>query len=206
MTARRRQTIPGDGRIIKSIAGMGTIYDWRHSSWTPVNGGQITVQAFVHHIPVVRNADGIADFVTLRNVLVSQGLMVQTATDNVGNVALYTPFNYLCYHAKGANSVTAGCEHMHLSTSEPWTKRQMRASAWVIQLCDDKHNVTTQKMASIGSGSGTIRVLSRGQTEHEIVSAKAGYHDRSDPGPGYDHDYVAHCVRFFDQHQHFSGA
>ena len=195
----------GGGRVLKSIKGMGTIYDWRTSPWTPSNGGKIPVNAFVHHIPVVPNMVGIADFIRLRDVLVAQGLMVQTATDREGNVALYTPFNQLCYQARGANSFSTGCEHMHMTTGETWLKKQLRASAWLVQLCKDKHGTPRQR-AQLGSGNGVVRVLRRGQTTHMEVSAKAGYNDRSDPGSGYDFEYVDHCVDFFDKHGHFEGA
>src|SRR5215207_3196520 len=57
--------IIGNGKILKRIPGMGTVYDWRASPWTPANGGRITPVVFVQHIPVVPNMSGIADFVRL---------------------------------------------------------------------------------------------------------------------------------------------
>ena len=195
----------GDGKVIKEIRGAGKVYDWRTSSWTPANGGEIRPLMFVHHIPVVRNVAGIGDFITLRNVLVTQGLMVQCATDREGNVALYTPFDQLCYHARGANQISTGCEHMHASTGEAWTKRQLRAAAWVVQLAERKHGIPA-KWGALGAGAGAVRVVRKGQTSHETVSAKAGYNDRSDPGPGFDWAYVAHCVHYFKRYGHFEGA
>jgi hypothetical protein len=161
----------------------------------------------VQHIPVVPNVTGIGDFVTLRNVLVQQGLMVQTATDREGNVALYTPFNVLCYQARGANQVSWGCENMHLSTGEAWSKKQLRAVAWVVQLAEAKHGIPVSK-GRLGAGSGLARVLNRGAVTHEDVSNKAGFHDRTDPGEGEwgEWAYVQHAVRFFREHGHMSGA
>ena len=199
--------LPGGGKVLKDIRGMGKVYDWRTSSWTPSNGGKIPVHAFVHHIPVIRNVKGIADFIRLRDVLVAQGLMVQTATDREGNAALYTPFNSLCYQARGANSFTTGCEHMHFSTSEDWSKSQLRASAWLVNLCKEKHNTPALQRAQLARGAqGVARVTRKGQTTHEAVSKAAGYHDRSDPGPKYDWEYVNHCVRFFRKRGHFHNA
>jgi hypothetical protein len=203
--ARVGDRLIGDGTVLKEIRGMGKVYDWRTSPWTPANGGKIKPLVFVQHIPVVRNVAGIGDFITLRNVLVAQGLMVQTATDAEGNVALYTPFDQLCYQARGANQISTGCEHMHATTGEAWSKRQLRAAAWLVQLAERKHGIPPS-WGALGAGPGVVKVLRRGQTSHETVSAKAGYNDRSDPGPGYDHAYVSHCVKFFKQHGHFAGA
>src|SRR4051794_32633612 len=107
--AKVGERIYGNGRVLKDLPGAGRVYDWRDSAWTPSNGGKITPLIFVQHIPVVPNKDGIADFIRLRDVLVAQGLMVQSATDRDGNVALFTPFNALCYQARGANAVSCGC-------------------------------------------------------------------------------------------------
>lgn len=198
-------SIVGGGKVLKRIKGMGTIYDWRSSGWSPPNGGKIQPLIFVQHIPVVPNVAGIADFVTLRNVLVAQGLMVQNATDRDGNVALYTPMNRLCYQARGANQVSCGTEHMHMSVGEVWTKKQLRASAWLINQAKEKYNLPAH-IASLGSGPGVVRVLERGQTSHRRVSIAAGFNDRSDPGSGYDWEYVYHCVTYYRVHGHFEGA
>lgn len=203
--ARVGDVLPGGGKVLKEIRGMGKVYDWRTSPWTPANGGKIRPLVFVQHIPVVRNVAGIGDFITLRNVLVAQGLMVQSATDAEGNVALFTPFDQLCYQARGANQVSTGCEHMHATTSEPWSKRQMRAAAWLAQLAERKHGITA-KGGRLDPGPGVVKVRRRGHVTHEAVSHKAGFNDRSDPGPGFDWSYMWHCVDYFKQHQHFEGA
>jgi hypothetical protein len=204
-THRVGETLIGGGKVIKEIRGMGKVCDWRTSPWTPANGGKITPLVFVQHIPVVPNVPGIGDFVTLRNVLVAQGLMVQTATDREGNVALYTPFDQLCWQARGANQCSTGCEHMHATTSEPWTRRQMRAAAWLAQLAERKHGIPCRG-GNLDAGDGIVKVRARGHVTHEAVSKKAGYNDRSDPGPGFDWSYMWHCVEFFKQHGHFEGA
>lgn len=198
-------SIPHQGKVLKTIDGMGTVYDWRDSSWTQPNGGRITPLLGVQHIPVVRNVDGYGDLITLVEVLLAQGLMVQQGTDREGNVGLFTPGDYLCWQARGANQVSWGTEHMHLTTSEDWTKRQLRAAAWVNQL-NRRHYGTVGTRASLGSGDGVVRVIHGGQTTHQAVSAKAGYNDRSDPGSGYDFEYVAFCEQFFAKHDDFKGA
>lgn len=205
--ARQASSIIGGGKVLKSIAGMGTVYDWRDSDWTPFSGPftRTTPLLGVQHIPVVRNVDGIADMVTLRNVLVAQNLMVQSCTDAEGNVGLFVPGNILCWQAKGANQVSWGTEHMHLSTGERWNLRQLRAAAWVNQL-NHKHYGTASTRASLDPGDGLVRVVHGGQTTHMAVSNAAGFHDRSDPGPGYDFEYVAHCEQFFSRHGNFKGA
>jgi len=194
------------GRVIADIPGMGKVYDWRPSPWTPVNGGKIRPLLFVDHIPVVPNMAGIADFIRLRDVLVAQGLMVQSATDSSGNVALYTPLNYLCYQARGANSFSAGCEHMHMSTTETWTRRQINAAAYMHWRWW-KYQGGPNRRASLASGNGIVRVVRRGYTTHEDVSHYAGYNDRSDPGTLFEREYdrVEAGVRYFDKHRSFKG-
>jgi hypothetical protein len=211
---KRGQTsgLVGNGRILKEIKGMGTVYDWRDSDWTPVNGGRFGVRGFTHHIPVIRNVDGIGDIVTLRNVLVAQNLMVQTCTDREGNVGLFAPFDILCYHNRGGNQLFTGCEHMHYLASEDWTKRQLRAWAWLIQLCERKHDVIRTRWR-LGYGDGVCRVLEEGQGWHSEVSRYAGYNDRSDPWGSTPHDvvverweYIQSCIKYFELHGHFEGA
>lgn len=212
LSAREGSSITGGGVVLKDIRGIGKVYDWRDSSWTPANGGRINLYGFTHHIPVIRNVDGIADFITLRNVLVAQGLMVQSTTDRDGNIGLFTPFNYLCYHNKGGNQVFTGCEHMHYLTSEDWSKQQLRAMAWLIQLCERKHDVPNRRW-DLDSGNGVVRVRAKGQGWHQEVSDYAGYHDRVDPWGNTSHstiverwEYVQSCIRFFNEHGHFEGA
>lgn len=198
-------TIPHGGVILKTVKGMGTVYDWRDSSWTQPNGGRINPILGVQHIPVIRNVDGYGDLITLVNVLLAQGLMVQQGTDREGNVGLFVPGNLLCYQARGANQFSWGSEHMHLTIDEAWTKRQLRAAAWINQL-NRKHYGTAQHRASLRAGDGIVRVTLGGQTRHRSISYYAGYNDRTDPGDGYDFEYVAHCEQFFDSHGHFEGA
>jgi hypothetical protein len=199
----------GGAKVLKDLGGAGKVYDWRHSNWTPANGGLQTIRAFVHHIPVVPNQAGIADFIVLRNVLVAQGLMVQCATDREGNVALFTPFNVLCYQARGGNFCTTGCESMHMTTSEGWSKAQLRALAWCVQLCEEKHDVP-YSTASISGTSGLITVEKKGQTTHKRVADASKQFNRSDPGwelpDNDDYRYMQHCVRFWREHHTFKGA
>jgi hypothetical protein len=197
--------VVGGGRVLKDLPGAGRVYDWRDSSWTPTNGGPIKPLVFVQHIPVVPNVSGIADFVRLRDVLVAQGLMIHTATDREGNVALYTPFNYLNYQARGANSFSCGCEHMHMTTGEDWTEKQLRAAAWVVNLAKNKHDIPAGT-GELGSGNGVVRVLDEGQVSHQRVSQAAGYNDRSDPGRGYDFGHVRELVIWWREHSSFVGA
>jgi hypothetical protein len=204
-----RQTgasVPHGGKVLKSIRGMGTVYDWRDSPWTQPSGGRIVPYLGIQHIPVIRNVDGFGDLITLEEVLQAQGLQVQQGTDREGNVALFTPGDFLCYQARGANQLSWGTEHMHLTISEAWTKRQLRAAAWVNQL-NHRHYGTPLTRATLASGGpGLVRIIHRGQTTHAEEAKAAGFNDRSDPGPGYDFEYVAHAEQFFAQHGHFEGA
>lgn len=195
----------GDGVVLKDLPGAGKVFDWRASTWTPVNGGKITPLVFVQHIPVVNNTEGIADFIRLRDVLVAQGLMVHCATDREGNVALFTPFDRLCYQARGANSVSCGCENMHASITEGWSEHQFRAAAWVVNQAKDKHGIPASN-GELGNGNGAVRVLRRGQVSHQRVSAAAGYNDRTDPGPGYQFSHVRDLVMHWREHHTFEGA
>lgn len=188
---------------IRSIRGMGTIYNG--SKLLSPSGGTINPQLFVEHIPVVPNSPGTADFETLARVLRAQGLSLQTATDREGNVCLYTALNRLCWQAQGANAVSCGCEHMHMTTTEAWSKKQLRASAWLWVYARDKYGIPA-RMGRMGRGSGIVRVTRKGHVTHKNVSIKAGFNNRSDPGPKYDVAYVMHCVKFYDKHRHFEGA
>jgi hypothetical protein len=192
-------------RIVKSLGGAGRIYDWRGTGLLPPNGGRIRPLVMVEHIPVVPNKAGTDDFITLANVLRAQGLSLQAATDSEGNVALYNSLDALCYQARGANSVSCGVEHMHMSVGEPWTRRQLRASAWLWQYAEREYAIPLRG-ARLASGPGVVRVLRRGHCSHRRVSQAAGFNDRSDPGPGYDWEYVARAARYFKQRGHFKGA
>jgi hypothetical protein len=199
-------SISHGGKVLKSIAGMGTVYDWRDSPWTQPSGGQIVPHLAIQHIPVIRNVDGFGDLITLEEVLQAQGLQVQQGTDREGNIALFTPGNYLCYQARGANQISWGTEHMHLAIGEAWTKRQLRAAAWINQLNHRKFGTPLTRATLANGGPGLVRIVHRGQTTHEAEAKAAGFNDRSDPGPGYDFSYVAFCERYFDKHGHFVGA
>lgn len=199
-------TIPHGGKVLKSVKGMGTVYDWRQSPWTQPNGGRIVPHLGIQHIPVIRNVDGYGDLITLEEVLQAQGLQVQQGTDREGNVALFVPGDFLCYQARGANSLSWGTEHMHMATSEPWTKRQLRAAAWVNLLNHREFGTPLTRATLASGGPGLVRILHRGQTTHEAEAKAAGFNDRSDPGPGFDFAYVAHCEVFFGKHGHMDGA
>lgn len=181
-----------------------TVFDYRRE--TPSNGGIIALRACVHHLPVIRNEPGRQDLDTLRRVLMAQGLMVQFGTDAEGNVAMYTKANRLCYHARGANSVACGIEHMHATVGEPWTERQMRAAAWVAQYLEREFGLPLQ-LADVEPGPGATVVIKRkGHTSHQQISRVAGFNDRSDPGKGFDYSKMFSAARYFKAHGHFVGA
>lgn len=193
-------------KTVREIPGMGgKVYDWRGTGLLPASGGQIRPLVFVQHIPVVPNVPGTADFQTLARVLRVQGLSLQSATDREGNVALYNRLDRLCWQARGANTVSCGCEHMHATTAESWSRRQLRAGAWLAYRAWRDYGIPP-KGGKLGSGPGQVRVIERGHVSHKWVSSAAGFHDRSDPGPGFDWTYLYHCVRFYDAHHHFKGA
>jgi len=192
-------------RMIRAVPGMGKVYDWRGTRLCPPNGGRIRPLVMVHHIPVVANRKGIGDFITLGNVLRAQGLAIQAATDSEGNVALYTRLDELCYGQRGANSVACGVEHMHATVGEKWTERQMRAAAWLAFRAMRDYGIPAHT-AELGAGRGRVRVLRKGHTTHQRVSDAAGYHDRSDPGPGFDRQHLYRLVRWYARHRHFKGA
>jgi hypothetical protein len=198
-------TVPHGGKKLKTIRGMGTVYDWRGSAWSEPNGPAITPRLGVQHIPVIHNVKGFGDLVTLNEVCGAQGLRVQQGTDAEGNVGLFTNGNLLCFQARGANQCSWGTEHMHFAITEPWSKKQLRASAWIAQLNHRKYGTPLTRW-SLGSGAGVVKVIRGGQGTHAEEAAKAGFHDRIDPGHGYDFEYVDHCVAFFDRHGHFEGA
>lgn len=195
-------------RVLKKLhiaaGASSSVFDYR--SETPANGGIINLRACVHHIPVIRQAEGRADLDTLRRVLQAQGLMVQHGTDAEGNVAMFTRANRLCYHARGGNSVTCGIEHMHYTVGEPWSKKQMRAAAWIAQYLEREFGIPLQ-MANVEPGPGyTVTIARKGHTSHQQISRVAGFNDRSDPGKGFDYGEMFAAARFFKKHGHFIGA
>jgi hypothetical protein len=191
-------------RVVKTLRGAGTVFDWRGTGLLPPNGGRIHLLLGIEHIPVVRNVKGIDDFVTLANVLKAQGLSLQTATDSEGNVALYNPLDSLCYQARGSNSCSYGTEHMHMTVTETWTKRQLRAAAWIWQYAEREYGIPPHT-ARVGRGNPTP-VWRKGHISHMAQARAAGFNDRVDPGAGFDVDYVGHCVSFFKRKGHFEGA
>jgi hypothetical protein len=193
--------------ILKAIKGGVVIHDFRATGLLPANGGVIDLRVGIEHIPVVPNRVGLGDFYQLAAVLKAQGLGLQSATDSEGNVALFTELNRLCYQARGSNSISYGTENMHLTVGEPWSRRQLRASAWMWQYAEHRFAVPPHG-ALLGrtQRGGLTPVLKRGHASHQAQSNAAGYHDRVDPGHGYDWQYVEHCVAFFKRHGHFEGA
>ncbi len=190
---------------LKIAAGVSSnVWDYRNE--TQPNGGIIGLRACVHHIPVIRQMPGRADLDVLRRVLIQQGLMVQFGTDAEGNVALYTRANRLCFHARGGNSVTCGIEHMHATVGEPWSKKQMRAAAWIAQYLERTFAIPLQ-MADVEPGPGATVVIARkGHTSHQQIGRVAGFNDRSDPGRGFDYAEMFAAAKFFKRHGHFIGA
>lgn len=197
MAARPRGTV--------NIAGMGRVYDWRGTGLLPPSGGAINPLVMVEHIPVVPNVHGTADFVTLANVLRAQGLSLQAATDAEGNVALYNRLDALCWQARGANSASCGVEHMHMSTGEPWTRLQLRASGYMWWRAHRFQGIPMRRGSLANGGRGLCRVTRTGHVSHQLVSATAGYNDRTDPGPKYDWHYVEKAARYFSKRRTFKG-
>jgi hypothetical protein len=194
-------------RSIREIPGMGPgsdgkVYDYRGTGLCPPSGGRIRPLAMVHHIPVVRQAEGAADGVQLGNILRAQGLAIQAATDAEGNVFLYTRLDELCWGQRGANQIACGVEHMHYTVGEPWTKYQMRAAAWLANQAWTAFGIPPQG-AILTAGPGRVGVSRRGHTSHEMVSNKAGFHDRSDPGKGFDYAEMYALTRHYHRNHRF---
>lgn len=196
---------------IKKIDGGVQVWDYRGTGVCPgakdSGGRYIRIKPLIaiEHIPVVKNRPGLEDFVTLGSVLKSQGLHLQAATDSEGNVALYNDLNVLCYQARGANQISYGVEHMHLSIGEAWTRRQLRAAAWIWQYASREYGIPIT-VADIRRGSNnTTAVYKKGHTSHQRQSVTAGYSDRSDPGPGFDWEYCRKAALFYKQKGHFVG-
>ena len=187
---------------VRRIKGMGRIFDYR--PFTQPNGGTIKPLVFVQHIPVIRQMVGRLDLDVLWRVLVAQGLMIQRGTDGEGNVAKYTPLNRLCFQARGANAISCGVEHMHLTTAEDWGELQLNAAAYCAWEAREKVGIPLGR-GRLGDGNGLVVVRRRGQTTHEAVSRHAQFFDRSDPGELYEAqmDSVRERAEFYDRHRHF---
>jgi hypothetical protein len=156
----------------------------------------------VHHIPVVPNVTGLADFVRLGDILRNKGLAIQAATDSEGNVALYTRFDELCFGQRGANQIGCGVEHMHMAVGEAWTEKQMRAAAWCANRVWDAYGIPPRQ-AVLLQGDGRIGIQRRGHTSHMAVSNTAGFRDRSDPGAGFNFAHLYELTRFFHKNRRF---
>jgi hypothetical protein len=180
----------------------GKVYDYRGTGLCPPSGGRIRPLIMVHHIPVVAQIGGTADFEKLGDILRGKGLAIQAATDAEGNVALYTRWDQLCFGQRGANQVASGVEHMHLTTAERWTERQMRAAAWCANQVWVNFAIPPHR-GILGAGPGRVKVQRRGHTSHQNVSNKAGFHDRSDPGPNFDYAHLYDLTRFYNRHHKF---
>lgn len=193
-------------KVVKELGGAGKVYDWRGTGLLRPSAGTIKPLIMVEHIPVVPNKAGIQDFLDLARVLRAQGLSLQAATDRDGNVALFTPLHSCCWQARGVNQQSCGVEHMHMAVSEEWTKKQLRASAWLWQYAEREYGIPLRVGKLAPGGPGLARVIKRGHVSHERVSQAAGFNDRVDPGPKYDWEYVRHAALFFKAHGHFTGA
>lgn len=202
-------------RNVRTVPGMGgKIFDFRKTGLCPPNGGRIRPLVFVHHIPVVPNATGLADFESLGGILRAQGLAIQAATDAEGNVALFTRLDEFCNGHLGANQLACGAEHMHADLDEDWTEEQMRAAAWLSSRAWDSFDIKPRP-AKLLPGDGffdsagkfhltkPVGVKRRGHTSHEKVSAKIGSHQRKDPGPKFDFEHLFELTKFFHEHRRF---
>jgi N-acetyl-anhydromuramyl-L-alanine amidase AmpD len=189
-----------------AVSGMGRVYDWRGTGLLPPSGGLIPLRAFVHHIPVVPNVAGISDFYTLANVLNAQRLSLQFATDREGNVALFNEANRLCYQARGLNSLSCGCEHMHMTITEPWTERQYRAAAWLTWWVHKNHGLPMQLGWLKNAGPGLARVTRPGHVTHQHEADVAGFHDRTDPGRLFSRSHVFELAGWYETHRSFTHA
>jgi hypothetical protein len=191
---------------VEQIPGAGRLYDWRGTGMLPPNGGKTPKTVMVEHIPVVANQPGITDFETLARVLKVQGLSLQAATDSEGNVALYNDLGTLCFQARGLNTASCGVEHMHATITEPWSRRQFRAAAWLWVRAKRSHGIPYTRAVLGSGGHGIATVRAKGHATHQAVSAAAGFHDRSDPGPGFIFSEVRRLAEYFETHNTFKGA
>jgi hypothetical protein len=190
---RSERTIPGMG---------GKVFDFRGTGLCPPNGGRIRPLLMVHHIPVVSNVTGTADFIRLGDILRGKGLAIQASTDAEGNVALFTRFDEFCFGHRGANQIGCGIEHMHMTVGEPWTEKQMRAAAWCTAQVWISHGVPPRG-GVMTPGNRIVGVTRRGHTSHRTVSDLAGFHDRTDPGTGFNFAHLYELARFFRKNGRF---
>lgn len=197
--ARSARAVPRSARTIRGMGGK--VFDFRGTGLCPPNGGRIRPLLMVHHIPVVPNMTGTRDFVRLGEILRGKGLAIQAATDAEGNVALFTRFDEFCYGHRGANQIACGVEHMHMTVSEPWTEKQMRAAAWCAAQVWVSYGVPPR--GGVLLKGRPVGIRRRGHTSHKTVSDLAGYRDRSDPGAGFNYAHLYELTRFFRDHGRF---
>jgi N-acetylmuramoyl-L-alanine amidase len=204
-------------RSIRDVPGMGgRVFDFRGTGLLQNIRGPIVPRVMVHHIPVVENATGLADFRTLANILNGKTLGIQAATDEDGNVALFAPFDREVGGQLGANPLACGVEHMHKRINEDWTEKQMRAAAWCAHHVQVDHGIPLRR-AILTSGDGffddddppvfhltkNVGVQRSGHTSHKNVSAMIGSFQRSDPGPKFSFRHLYELAKFFQKHHRF---
>lgn len=194
--------------VMKALPGLGgaRVFDFRGSGEIRPNGGKIPLLAMVEHIPVMVDKPGIQDFLDLARVIRERGLGLQAATDVEGNVAIFTNLNRLCFQARGLNGSSCGVEHMHRTITQPWERQQLCASAWLWHYAKVVYGLEKRRGRLAPAGPGLASVVRKGHVTHEEVSRAAGFNDRTDPGPGYDFEFVQHAANFFGRHLTFRGA
>lgn len=205
-------------RSVRTVPGMGgKVFDFRETGLCPPNpGGRFRPLVMVHHIPVVKQAPGLADFQKLGGILVGRGVAIQASTDAEGNVSLFSRWDEKCFGHLGANSVACGIEHMHFKVKEEWTEGQMRAAAWCSWRVWKSFGIPPRR-AILTPGAGHLEgdefvldapvgVQRRGHTSHEHVSNMIGSGQRSDPGRKFSFKHLYELTRFFDENRTFKGA
>jgi N-acetylmuramoyl-L-alanine amidase len=191
-------------RAVRKVPGMGgKVFNFRSTGLCPPSLSlRIRPLLMVNHIPVVAQAEGLADFQKLGNILRGKGLAIQAATDGDGNVALFTHWDDFCYGHRGANQLACGVEHMHLTTAKEFSEKQMRAAAWCAAQVW-KHFGIPPRRGKLIPGDGLVGVERRGHTSHMNVSNMAGFHDRTDPGANFSYRHLYELARFFQEHHRF---
>lgn len=195
-------------RSVHKIPGGVTVYDFRGTGLCPpvrdAAGKVVKIKPLVavEHIPVIRNVPGLGDFISLANTLRAQGLSLQSATDSEGNVCRYANLDDLCWQARGANAVSCGTEHMHLTIGEPWSEKQMRAAAYLAWLAHERQGIPLHNGVLI-AGPGVVKVRRGGHVGHAYVSRAAGFNDRVDPGAGFNRQHMYELARYYDRHRRF---